>query len=195
MKTLYAVLAVVVTTIFGASCRGGNSDVQATPNASVTETVPTIENELAAFRSGLANEPRMLQGPSSRDSLVRLFEKALASNDSAALDRLVITREEFAYLYYPESKLARPPYELDPQTMWMQIDAQRQRGLRRLLARYGGGKLRIRDLQCRDPERENAVVIQQCLVVTSEATAPTQLFGSILERDGRFKFVGYANRL
>jgi hypothetical protein len=196
MKTHYAVLVVVVVaTIFGSSCRGRDSDAQAPANSGATGAVPTIESELAAFRTGLTNEPRELVGAPTRDSLVRLFEKALAANDSAALDRLEITREEFAYLYYPESKLARPPYELDPQTMWMQIDAQRQRGLRRLLARYGGRGLKVRGLECRQPERENAVVIHQCLAVTSEAATPMQLFGSILERDGRFKFVGYANRL
>ena len=194
MRILSAILSVVVATLASA-CRGRDSDAQAAAKTIAGASAPAIERELAAFRSGLADEPRILAGPASRDSLVRLFEKALASNDSAGLKRLEITREEFAYLYYPDSKLARPPYELDPQTMWMQIDAQRQRGLRRLIARYGGAKLKIRGLECREPERENAVLIHQCLVVSSEANAPTQLFGSILERDGRFKFVGYANRL
>jgi hypothetical protein len=195
MKTHYAVFVVVVATIFGSSCRNDNSDVHAAANAGVIKSAPTIESELAAFRSDMTVAPRSLVGAPTRDSLVRLFQKALASNDSTALKRLEITREQFAYLYYPESKLARPPYELNPQTMWMQIDAQRQRGLRLLLARYGGRKLKVRGLECRQPERENAVVIHQCLVVTSDAATPMQLFGSILERDDQFKFVGYANRL
>jgi hypothetical protein len=138
-----------------------------------------------------------LAGPHSRDSLVRLFEQALAKRDTAGLDRLQITREEFAYLYYPDSKMARPPYELGPDVMWMQIQSQRDRGLRRLVAKYGGRKIRIRGLECQPPERQNAVVIHRCGVRTNDAvdSPPKQLFGSIIERDGRFKFVGYANRL
>ena len=142
-------------------------------------------------------EPLLLAGPPSRDSLIRLFERALAKRDAQALDRLQITREEFAYLYYPDSKMSRPPYELGPDVMWLQIFSQREQGLRRLVAGYGKPGFRVRKLDCASPERENAIVIYQCAVVTSgEAGAkPEQLFGSILERDGRFKFVGYANRL
>jgi hypothetical protein len=141
--------------------------------------------------------PNSLAGPSSRDSLVLLFERALARRDTAGLNRLQITREEFAYLYYPDSKMALPPYELGPDVMWLQIESQRNRGLRRLVAKYGGQKIGIQHLECRTPERQNSVIIHQCGVRTSEAVdaASKQLFGSIIEREGRFKFVGYANRL
>jgi hypothetical protein len=116
--------------------------------------------------------------------------------DSAALDRLQITREEFAYLYYPDSKLARPPYELGPDVMWMQIESQRQRGLHRLVGKYGGRKFQIRGLECQAVERQNAVIVHQCAVRMNGAdSVARQLFGSIIEREGRFKFVGYANRL
>jgi hypothetical protein len=142
-------------------------------------------------------QPRTLVGPSSRDSLLRLFERGLAKRDTAALNRLQLTREEFAYLYYPDSKMARPPYELGPDVMWMQIQSQSDRGLQRLLAKRGGRNLGIRALECQPPQRENAVVVHQCAVRTNDRADSTakQLFGSIIERDGRFKFVGYANRL
>jgi hypothetical protein len=126
-----------------------------------------------------------------------MLARALADRDTAGLDRLQITREEFAFLYYPDSKMSRPPYQLDPQTMWMQIQSQRDRGFRRLVVQYGGRKFRIRGLECAPPDRQNAVVIHQCAVRTKGMadTTAKQLFGSIIERDGRFKFVGYANRL
>jgi hypothetical protein len=142
-------------------------------------------------------EPRFLAGPANRDSLVHLFHQALARRDTAVLDRLQITREEFAYLYYPDSKMSHPPYELGPDVMWTQIQSQSDRGLRRLLAKYGERSFRIRGLVCTPPEHQNRVVIHQCGVQLSDAAGakPEQLFGSIIERDGRFKFVGYANRL
>ena len=197
MRILEAALVLGVVAILASTCSGRDSE-SSTPiaGAPASAPVPTIAVELATFRSGMA-APSSLAGPSSRDSLVRLFERALAKRDTAGLDRLQITREEFAYLYYPDSKMARPPYELGPDVMWLQIRSQRDRGLRRLVAKYGGQKIGIRNLECRTPERQNSVIIHQCGVRTREAeySVPKQLFGSIIERDGRFKFVGYANRL
>jgi hypothetical protein len=196
MRSLEAIVLAAVV-ILAPACREG--DVAASPRAAVVPTsaaVPTTETELAAFRSGMT-EPRFLAGPASADSLVHLFQQALAKRDAAGLDRLQVTREEFAYFYYPDSKMSRPPYDLGPDIVWIQIQSQRDRGLRRLLAKYGEGSFRVRGLVCQAPERQNWVVIHQCAVLTSGAAGakPEQLFGSIIERDGRFKFVGYANRL
>jgi len=178
------------------ACRGRDATTPASAaNASAAAPVPTIERELETFRSGMAVHPRTLAGAPSRDSLLRLFETALAKRDTVGLDQLQITREEFAYLYYPESRMARPPYELGPELMWMQIRSQRDRGLHRLVAKLGGTRLRIRALECQPPEHENALVVHQCAARTSGAGVPRQLFGSIIERDGRFKFVGFANPL
>lgn len=116
-------------------------------------------------------------------------------SDTAALNRLRITAAEFAYLYYPDARLAHPPYGLSPQIMWTQISSQSDRGLQRLLARFKGKKLQIRSLDCRPPDRQNGIVIHECGVKTASSTASQRLFGSILERNGRFKFVGYANGL
>jgi hypothetical protein len=195
IRILEAVLAGVL--ILATACRQG--DVAPSPRAAGVPTsavVPITETELAAFRSGMT-DPHFLAGPATRDSLVQLFQQALARRDTAGLDRLQITREEFAYLYYPDSKLSHPPYELGPDVMWIQIQSQRERGLRRLLAKYGERRFRIRGLVCQPPERQNRLVIHQCAVRTSgpAGAKAEQLFGSIIERDGRFKFVGYANRL
>jgi hypothetical protein len=197
MKIYEVALVFVVVAIVASTCSGHDAG-SSTPSATATvgAPVPTIASELATFRSGMTMPPS-LAGPSSRDSLVRLFEAALARRDTAGLDHLRITREEFAYLYYPDSKMARPPYELGPDVMWMQIQSQSDRGLRRLVARYGGRNIGPHGLNCEPPERQNAVVIHQCGVSMGEGvdSAPRQLFGSIIERDGRFKFVGYANKL
>lgn len=197
MRIADLAFALIVVVAIGSACR--ERDAASSPRADGTPTtaaVPTIESELSTFRSGMT-EPAFLAGPPSRDSLVRLFERALAKRDAKALDRLQITREEFAYLYYPESKMSRPPYELGPDVMWLQIESQRGQGLRRLVAKYGNPGFRVRKLYCAPPEHGHTIVIYQCTVSTSGAGGSNamQLFGSIVERDGRFKFVGYANRL
>jgi hypothetical protein len=196
MKILNAAAVVVVVATLALTCSGRDTKTS-TPVAgtSASAAVPTIQDELTAFRSGMTVQPRTLDGPPSRDSLVRLFERAVAKGDTTTLSRLQVNREEFAYLYYPDSKMARPPYELGPDMMWMQIQSQSSRGLQRLLAKNRGRRLGIRSLECQPPDRQNAVVIHQCGVRTSTDATPKQLFGSIIERDGRFKFVGYSNQL
>jgi hypothetical protein len=193
LKPFNVAVTLAVAATLSSAC-GGRGE-PSIPNKSTP--VPTIASELATFRSGMTVQPHTLAGPTSRDSLVRLFERALTKSDTAGLDDLQITREEFAYLYYPESRMARPPYELGPDVMWMQIQSQRDQGLRRLVSKYGGMHLGIRRVECQPPERQNAVAIYQCGILTSEKgdTTAKQLFGSIIERDGRFKFVGYANRM
>ena len=198
MKTFVHLWAVIVAATVSSACHGSDAETSAPAvTASAPASAPSIESELVTFRSGMKAKPVFLAGPPSQDSLIRLFVTALANGDTAGLDRLQLTREEFAFLYYPESRMARPPYELGPELMWTQIASRRDRGLRRLVAAYGGRKLRIEELKCQPPQRENAVVIHQCGMRPpgeGEATV-RQLFGSIIERDGRFKFVGYSNRL
>lgn len=190
MKNPSIFLIVACVVLLGAACR----DHSAPARASKPEDF-TTQTELAAFRSTLGTPPATLDGPASRDSLLSEFAHALAKRDTARLTSLQISRAEFAYLYYPDSRLSKPPYELDPETMWQQIELQRVRGMQRLLMRYGGRSLRLRSTQCQPPERQNRVVIHECSVVTGATGEPKQLFGSILERDGRFKFVGFANHL
>jgi hypothetical protein len=194
MRIFETALTLVAVATFASTCRSREATTSA---AAADVPVASIEGELATFRSGLNSQPRTLSGAPTRDSLVRLFELALAKRDTAGLDRLRLTREEFAYLYFPDSKMSRPPYELGPEVMWMQIQSQSDKGLRRLVAKYGSAKLRIAALECQPLDRQSAIVIHQCGVRVKQArdSSVQQLFGSIIERDGRFKFVGYANRL
>jgi hypothetical protein len=185
------VCAVVV-----AATIGGCKDGRAANRAPAAHTEYSIEAELAAFRAlDSSPVPPYLDGPTSIDSLVSQFARSLSRRDTAGLRHLQITRSEFAYLYYPETRLSRPPYELDPATMWTQISSQREAGARRLVAKYGETDFRIRKLVCQPPDEQNLIVIHQCSVATNRDSSPRQLFGSIVERNGRFKFVGLANRL
>ncbi|HEY6089739.1 MAG TPA: hypothetical protein VD771_08115 [Gemmatimonadaceae bacterium] len=189
-------MTLVAVATFASACRSRHAATSAA-DARADAAVPSVDSELAVFRSGMRARPSALAGVPTQDSLIRLFERALAKRDTAVLDRLQLTREEFAYLYYPDSKMSRPPYELGPDVMWMQIKSQSDKGVRRLVAKYGGTRLRIAGLECQPPDRQSAVVIHECGVRMKQSPDSTvkQLFGSIIERDGRFKFVGYANRL
>jgi len=153
---------------------------------------------LARMRARLGPPPAHVAGFRSRDSLVAAFARAVDDHDSTALRALALTVEEFAYLYYPDAPLAQPPYELDPETMWLQIGAESDRGATRTLARYGG-HLGLVSYRCEPAARvSGAVTLWNACTVTHRSAArqvTEPLFGSILERDGWYKFVGLSNRL
>jgi hypothetical protein len=75
-----------------------------------------------------------------------------------------------------------------------------EKGIVRALRRYGGVPLRFETLTCPDsvtPEGPNRITMG-CRVrfAASDSAARTlELFGSLIQRDGLWKFVSYANEL
>ena len=176
----------------------------ATATAAAAPAIPAsqydIGVQLRRFQDSVGGQLATLaDGAVSRDALVRGFVRAVEASDTAALARMQLTAREFASLYYPDNKMSRPPYELEPQLMWLQIEAQGDRGRARLLHQYGGKPLGFRSLECAAPERQGESLLHECRV--RHATIPAgrrvveRLFGTILETHGRFKFVSYSNPL
>jgi hypothetical protein len=135
----------------------------------------------------------------SRDELIERFAAAVQRADTTALIRMTMNRAEFAYLYYPHSIYTHPPYQQDPQTAWLLSKANAEKGLTRILQRFGGKPLVVSAYECAaEPEREgpNRYWSGCTLTARAEGAPPVmRWFGSIWERDGRFKFVSYANDL
>ncbi|HKP74484.1 MAG TPA: hypothetical protein VJT67_03025, partial [Longimicrobiaceae bacterium] len=135
----------------------------------------------------------------NRDSLVRRFVAALESADSAAFMPMMLSRAEFAWLYYETDPQAKPPYELPPELMWTQQMQQGERGISRALGRYGGRPLAFRGYACaRDEARGPNHVWTDCRLSVAGADgnrAEVRLFGGIVERGGRYKLLSYANEL
>lgn len=165
------------------------------------DSIFPIEEELRRFRATLTEEPTELRGgAASRDALVARFRTAVETGDTSALAEMLLTRAEFAYLYYPYTRFTTKPYELSPALYWFQIQNRTSRGIARLLRRYGSRPLGFVGYRCDgEPETvgENRVW-SGCVVRWSPAPGETledRLFGSIVERDGRYKFVSYSNSL
>jgi hypothetical protein len=168
-------------------------------NATVVDSAVPIEVSLERFRRKLAR-PLALTGEfGTREELVRRFAKALEARDTAALRRMVLGQDEFAWLYYPSSHLSRPPYELPPELLWFQIQGQSEKGGSLLLLERAGAPLGYLSHNCASERQEGANHIHgHCVLrrVTAEGdTVGERLFGLVLERDGIFKFVSYANKL
>lgn len=184
---------------------GDSGAAVAAPSPGVPPALPVDsalppEEALRRFRAGLPAATRLEGGAPTRDSLVGLFVRAVESRDAALVNRLIVSRAEFAHLYYPTSPLREPPYELDPQMMWYQLRVQSEKGISRLFERLGARPLGAVGHRCPAPPRaegENRVW-EGCVLLRRTAAGDTvgeRLFGSIVARAGRFKFVGYGNDL
>ena len=131
---------------------------------------------------------------------MRRFVRALEQSDTAALAALVIDRAEFAYLYYPSTPQGRPPYDLSPGLMWFLLRESSQRGMVHALEERGGRPLGYLGVSCDETvsrEGENTVA-GPCLVRHRQADGTVvqeRLFGLIMSRGDRFKFVSLANKL
>jgi hypothetical protein len=167
----------------------------------VIDSILPVEEELRRFRAALPGDSAtMLTGASaSREALVRRFVHALAANDTADLLRMAVRGREFADLYYPESPYTRSPYRQSPALAWSLIQNPSASALTRLVRRLGGHPIAYVSHRC-DPKvaREGRNVrYTGCLVRLVDERGDTvtkRYFGSILERDGQFKFLSYTNQ-
>ncbi len=164
----------------------------------IVDSILPVEEQLRRFRVGLPETRVLDNGAASRDALVQSFMRSLESADTAALVQLTVSRAEFAYLVYPESPLSSPPYAQAPDLVWMRHAAASSTGLKRLLARVSGTRVWLRLSSCGEPpivEGANRIW-RDCVVRFAPdggVIQTTQLFSGIIERQGRFKILSYAN--
>jgi hypothetical protein len=167
--------------------------------AGVVDSIVPREVALARFREGVPEVRALVGGAPSREALVRTFVTALTAGDTAALRALTLSRAEFAWLYYPTTPQGLPPYDLSPGLMWTMFDLHGTRGMRNALEAYAGRPVRYVGHTCdaRASDEGRNTVYGPCTVrfALDGTTVEQRLFGLIVRRDGRFKFVSLANRL
>lgn len=167
----------------------------------VIDSIRPMSEEIRLFRETLEEPDSLSGGRATREALVARFMAALAGRDSAALAALHLDRAEFAYFYFPSSQFVAPPYELAPGLVWRQMTAESNKGIRLALRLLGGDDIEYRGHRCSNaPETfGEGRLWGDCRVswrvTTTGDTASGRLFGSILEREARFKFVSYTNEL
>ncbi len=196
LAALFALVAVL-----GAACAERPAESSAQPYAGVVDSALPIDTLLRRFRATLADTPTMLRSAStSREEVARALLAALTARDTATVRALVLSRAEFAWLYYPHTKFTAPPYELGPELVWIPLIGASEKGASRMLERLGGRRLRFERLLCPDSavtEGPNRITTG-CTVrfdIADSATVELRLFSSFIERDGRVKVLSYANDL
>jgi hypothetical protein len=177
-----------------------DSIVRSRPGYIVDSILP-VEEEIRRFQATIPVRPdEFSSAATSRSELVARFVRALELNDTTALARLVVNRAEFGSLIYPTSPNAVPPYRQAPDLVWLSRSASTDKALTRLFTRFGGKPLRYAGFGCTDrAHREGRNTLWSACFVKMAAesgdTARLRLFGPIIARDGRFKFLSLTNGL
>lgn len=180
--------------------RARQDSVNRTLPGYIVDSIFPVQEELRRFRQAIGGTSvaAFSGGSSSREALVRRFVTAVTARDTADLRAMVVRVREFADLYYMDSPSSRPPYKQSPGLAWSMIQNPSLEGLTKLLRHLGGRPLTYVGHSCdQEVVREGRTTRHVgCVVTTSEragALLKSRLFGSIVERDGQFKFLSYTN--
>lgn len=191
-------LLAAITTMIVAACIDGQADtgrpVEQAAVSEVDSIVPT-EEALARFLDGVARPASLSGGSPGMKDLIERFSEALDHRDSLGLTTMSVTRAEYGYFYYPSSIYVHKPYELPPDVAWLLSSQENEKARRRLLQRVGGSGTVVRSPRCARTERQGANLVHtDCSVtlVTGNRREEVRLFRSVLERDGRMKFLSFA---
>jgi hypothetical protein len=153
---------------------------------------------LRRFQAELAVVTELQDAARGRDQLVSGFMRALERADTAALEKLSLSKAEYAFLYFPSSVYSRKPYELAPDIAWLLNEQNSRKGATRMLRRLSGRDLGFAGYTCGNTVREHENVFwRDCEVryhdpASSDRVTRT-LFGTIMRRGDRYKFLSYAN--
>jgi hypothetical protein len=163
------------------------------------DSIVAREETLRRFQASAQRVESLSGGAPSRDALIHEFVWGLEARDTAVLRRLALDRDEFAFLYYPTAPQGLPPYDLEPGLLWFTLESGSHKGLARSLESRGGRALGFEGYRCdsiASRQGENTVW-GPCTVRSRRkgVVMEERLFGLIVEREGRFKFVDYGNRL
>jgi hypothetical protein len=188
-------IALAAFAMLSAGCR------DAAPRAEAAVPVDTIRpaaEALTRFREGLPRVDSLAGGADSRDGLIARFVEAVARQDTAAVRGMVLDRAEYAWIYFPSLQRMNPATNLQPEVMWMLHAQESEKGITRVLRRLGGGQARFGGYACEAaPQVEGASRYWHACTVETIAQdgekATLKLFGSLVERGGRWKIVSYAN--
>ncbi|HEU4699027.1 MAG TPA: hypothetical protein VFS40_07605 [Gemmatimonadales bacterium] len=166
--------------------------------ARIDSILPPAE-ALRRFQASIADTPAALRGgESSLPALGAAFARAVERRDTAALRALVVNRGEYAFLLYPGSDVSHRPRYQPPEIAWLRLQLASEKGVGRLVERLGGRPLGYVGLTCPDSAVVAAGPVRLhpgCRVrrLVGRDTVAQRLFGTVLERDGRFKLLTYAN--
>ncbi|KAB2878134.1 hypothetical protein F9K33_14240 [bacterium] len=130
----------------------------------------------------------------SIDDLAKRALEAIASNDIKNLDALRINRDEFKKYLWPEFPASKNHVPFD--FAWDNLNGKTIKGMSRALSDIGGQEFNLVNVTFEendDPYSSFVIHTRTVLQVTDPDGKQKQIkfFGSIVERNGEFKFLSY----
>ena len=173
-------------------------EAAATAAAGPVDSLLPMDEAVRRFREGLPEVSQLSGGAGSRDELVTAFVRAVERNDTAAIRAMQVSRAEYAHLYFPGSIYMNEPYRQPPAVAWFLNSENSDKGIARVLRRLGGRGIELRGYTCSDESAEgDNSFFRSCaldyLDPEESARVRRRLFGTIMARDGHYKFLSYAN--
>jgi hypothetical protein len=168
----------------------------------VVDSLFTPDEDLRRFRATVAGAPptTLSGGAASTDALLRRYWTLLSAGDTLAMTSLVVSRGEYAYLYFPYSREASAG--MPPAAGWELILAQSGRGLTRALLHAEAVKARratVAGTLCSDSPMlvGGGRLYGPCGVILRRADGADTLWlaKSLFVRDGVHKLLGLQNEL
>lgn len=164
---------------------------------------PTVATGSVAAGSDTPVAPRPVEkvtgGASSLDELIERFLAALHSGDTGALDALRLTRDEYVHLVMPgHVPPGQPPQALSPEAsdyFYEVMDTKSRHFRDALIARFAGRPLELHEITFEKGVAQYAGHRSHKRAALRLREADGSLVelrtGSVVERDGRFKFASY----
>jgi hypothetical protein len=165
----------------------------------VVDSVFSPEENLRRFQSTVSGPApdRLSGGASTTDALLRRYWALLVNKDTLAMTPLIVSRAEYAYLYFPES--TEGANGMPPHIGWELILSQTGRGLTRALLAAERGSVTVLRTECSAlPVRmgRNTIYGPCGIVIQRDGTEATiWLAKTLIERDGVHKLLGLQNEL
>lgn len=134
----------------------------------------------------------------SAEEAAEAFLEALAADDVERMRSGALTGEEFADVVWPELPSSRPNHNVPLDYAWRDLNQKSTNSLRRVARRYGGRRYRLERVEFLSETTDYitfAVHRDARLVLVDEegVTRRLRLFGSMIERGGRWKLFSFVN--
>jgi hypothetical protein len=132
----------------------------------------------------------------SPEALATAVLGAVERRDTAALNGLALSEEEFRDHVWPELPAARPERNLPFSYVWGDLRQKSDESLMRTLASHGGRRYALVSVRASGETTKYpsyAVSRETVLMVRDETGAPAELrlFGSTIQKDGAWKVFSY----
>lgn len=151
---------------------------------------------LAALLAVSCSRAPLSNSHESPEALARAVLAAIEARDAGALRALALNREEFTEDVWPDLPAARPERNLSPSFVWGDLNQKSNIMLRETLTAHGGKTYALVSVRFLGgtTQYESYRVHRESELTVKDVNGTERnlrVFGSVIEKDGRYKVFSY----